>query len=1051
MTVSRRDIVVAALLLWTTVLLPRATAPTISTGQLDVAFSSQGELTAVTDTRGRRSVLLDGSRHTLLGVVLANSTAVTAPSAVLYDAASGLLRAEFRWFQPAVYLSVLVSTVAPEGFVTMRIVELVSQPGQVVDVMLMHIPVQLPAVAPGLAATFDEHFALAIMPVDVRTQPSSSTPVESTKNINWPPNPWGQSCNSSSTGVSLSALCFGRAGDLVGRGAALWGGPRDELDAAIQAAERAFDLPSPKIDGVWAKRSPHARSGYMMLATGPGAANINSTINYALASGMEYLMYYASFWASPAGPVSWGGHYNVSRSWGGLDGMKTVVKTIKAAGLRAGMHTMSGTIDPTDPYVTPVPDKRLAKIATGVLKTSVGAGDTRLQLRDPPHNLPGAPGYVPPPGLDGSVLLIDSEIISFATINITQPALQGVDRGKFGTQPTAHVAGAQVFQLIMGCGGDVFLPDPASDLTDEIAANLIRVFAGAGFEMLYLDGLDCHDALLPQVGGYGMSLFHQAVWRAMVAANATNALVESSGGGGVLWHLNTRDGQTDYAARGRRAFMDNDKLGQVKFTECGELIPADMGWWGFMTYQPGSYYSTTPDEVEYMASRAVGWSAVPGIESDLVSLNTNARAAEGLARIKPWFDLAERLPPAVKMQLRGTGTDREKEHRIVKDVDGREWIEIGQMHPSMIFNPSDNDDLVVLPFFTDDTSWGARIRALPSVNDESAIDLLQLNSSGISRSNVCTGPRAPSLLGGRMAVTVSNAPPPGGPAAALKLQYKASPCPRCGTADIGCVDSIFSAPLNLSVHRVLDLELHSSCDGSYGCAFGYLGVQLADGGVAGDFRDYIVSLNYTGWRTVRLAIPATRGMYTTDFPKPGNENMASRGFGWTNIHMISYYISNLSIPEATVHVGRLVALQETPAFVGQNATVTVGKHRLALPPLLRGSPCVVGHVGHTPAEPGFPNGQPTVLGCADYVECSDVANGSSCRAFDANGHTLPHAEGHQYTTPAVPAEPAANNGGVLAVPVSFYAAREAARVEVQLFEWSQEQLGPFGSNDSYSE
>ena len=92
----------------------------------------------------------------------------------------------------------------------------------------------------------------------------------------------------------------------------------------------------------------------------------------------------------------------------------------------------------------------------------------------------------------------------------------------------------------------------------------------------------------------------------MVAANATDALVEGSGGGGFRWHLNTRDGQTDYAARARRAFFDNDKISQIQFTECGELVPADAGWWGFMAYQPGSYPSTTPDAVEYMASRAEG-------------------------------------------------------------------------------------------------------------------------------------------------------------------------------------------------------------------------------------------------------------------------------------------------------------------------------------------------------------------------------------------------------------------------------------------------------------
>ena len=50
-------------------------------------------------------------------------------------------------------------------------------------------------------------------------------------------------------------------------------------------------------------------------------------------------------------------------------------------------------------------------------------------------------------------------------------------------------------------------------------------------------------------------------------------------------------------------------------------------------------------------------------------------------------------------------------------------------------------------------------------------------------------------------------------------------------------------------------------------------------------------------------------MYTTDFPKPGNENMASRGFGWTGVSMLSFYVSNFSMPNRTFYAGKLVALQ----------------------------------------------------------------------------------------------------------------------------------------------
>jgi hypothetical protein len=516
--------------------------------------------------------------------------------------------------------------------------------------------------------------------------------------------------------------------------------------------------------------------------------------------------------------------------------------------------------------------------------------------------------------------------------------------------------------------------------------------------------------------------------------------------------------------------------------------------WGFMSYQPGSYYSTTPDEVEYMASRAVAWGAAPGIESDALSLSQNNRTTEGLAVMKPWFALAKRLPPQIKLQLRGLGPDREKEHRLVRsdgsaaasasetggsDENSEVFIEIGQMHPSMVLDPKvpSSCAIALQPFFAEVTSWGVRIRALSAVqgwsgsvryggdaagsqsgssSSSSLVDLLQLhgNVSAITRVNKCTGARAPSELGGSMTATISSSPPAGsGSSTALKLDYQASRIPaKSGVADIGCVDSSFATPMNLSTHRVMELQLWSDCDGSCGCEWGYLGVQLQAGG---GFRDFIVGLNFSGWRTVRLDVPASRDMYTTDFPKPGNENMASRGFGWSGVAMASYYVSNFSRPNVTLFLARLDALQETAASAGENAALRIGDQSIRLPASLQGKPCVVGHVSHTPAQPGFPSGKPTVLGCADYVECRDVRNASSCRAFDANNNVLLSAAGHSYhdDTDTDDYKQLLLDGQAPRrrheqqqqppAPVVYTAAQTAARVSVTVFEWSQGRLGPY--------
>ena len=70
--------------------------------------------------------------------------------------------------------------------------------------------------------------------------------------------------------------------------------------------------------------------------------------------------------------------------------MTAAVAKIKAAGLKAGCHTMSGNIVKTDAYVTPVPDPRLAKTAGGTrtLASAIGAADTWISLLESPAGLP---------------------------------------------------------------------------------------------------------------------------------------------------------------------------------------------------------------------------------------------------------------------------------------------------------------------------------------------------------------------------------------------------------------------------------------------------------------------------------------------------------------------------------------------------------------------------------------------------------------------------------------------------------------------------------------
>ena len=50
------------------------------------------------------------------------------------------------------------------------------------------------------------------------------------------------------------------------------------------------------------------------------------------------------------GIIEDGGRYIFSKAWGGMAGVKKAVAQINAAGLKAGMHTMSGNIVKTSSY-----------------------------------------------------------------------------------------------------------------------------------------------------------------------------------------------------------------------------------------------------------------------------------------------------------------------------------------------------------------------------------------------------------------------------------------------------------------------------------------------------------------------------------------------------------------------------------------------------------------------------------------------------------------------------------------------------------------------------
>ena len=647
----------------------------------------------------------------------------------------------------------------------------------VTDLVIVELPVKGPLMGRTVAAAYGDSTSLLLLPatlsVDVMAEQRD------------------EGC------VVMSARSYAASG--LEQSVAIWGGDGgiNGLRDSIQAGEQAFGLPSPTIGLEWAKTSPALPQGYFLMSVDP--TTLNQTIEYALQSGMPYITMLVHSWTTQ-------GHYNISSAWGDLSGLKVAVQQVQSRGLKVGLHSLSANIATTDPYVTPVPDPRLAKRGGLNLGAGIGAADSWLPLTQKPSHLPDPYGNLAPAG--GLDVMIDSEIMTYSRTNDSAPfGIAGVKRGAYGTTAAPHKKDADVYYMLRS--GDGFLPDPSTTLLDELAANLARSYNELGAEMIYCDGLE-HLLL---TGHFAMAQFQNSLFRHLRG----DVLAESSSETCHTWHINARSGQTDWAATDSRVFMDDTKA-QSCLSAQENLQGADMGWWGYLTYSQGSFYATTPDEIEYMASRSVGYNASPNLETSITTLMANGRTMEAFRRMKPWWSL--NLTDGVKKQLVEAGVGFRLEA-----TSGEGVIIPVRVHPAHVSEPGLPETLHwdLSQYFDRSTTRGVRIRALSCVKDSSVrnssgdnINLLRLSDSGVVRTTKCksAGAYVPALHSYEMSAkkkrrdmstkntTVAFDLNSTGGRPSLRMNYSAP-----SVMSVGCLRQRFATPLDLTNNTALLVDI----------------------------------------------------------------------------------------------------------------------------------------------------------------------------------------------------------------------------------------------------
>ena len=431
----------------------------------------------------------------------------------------------------------------------------------------------------------------------------------------------------------FSSRCFRKYG-LVGAKVAVAGCPSTELRPVLKDVIRNEGLPYSPLGGPFALDAPENRGSYMW-GYRMTAETIDKWIAMAKKAGFTHLHFERWYKSCGSYPI------NEKNFPGGLAGLKAVVDKIHAAGLKAGMHTFTGSISRNDPFVTPVPDKGLATDGEFTLASAIDEKVQTLVTVDDPGDLDTVWGY----SSRGNVLRIDDELISYSGLSHKPPyGFTHCKRGACGTRVAFHKKGAAVYHLYTAY--HEFRPDENSPLLGKVADAIADVCNTCGFDMVYLDG----------AGGMPGGWHANAKMSAAIFKRIKRpVLIETARWGAEDWPFHSRVGALDWPFWGVKRFIDA-RLHYVERHRKTYLLPSQLGWWSI--HWPNYFMdAATPDGLEYLCCKALAWDApISFVE---LTLNRLGRQHEYMTMVGRYerLRLAGYFSQAVKERLKKRRAD----------------------------------------------------------------------------------------------------------------------------------------------------------------------------------------------------------------------------------------------------------------------------------------------------------------------------------------------------------------------------------------------------------
>ncbi|MEN8192658.1 MAG: hypothetical protein ABFS12_07555 [Bacteroidota bacterium] len=398
-------------------------------------------------------------------------------------------------------------------------------------------------------------------------------------------------------------------GGVVESKIALFGCQTDSTLNTIGHIEVEEGLPHPTINGEWIKTSPVINSSYLIMSF--TEENIDECLEYSKKSGFKYLYHGHPF-------ESWG-HFPLIKEQfpNGWDGMRKCVEKAEAQGIYVGTHTLTNFIHTNDSYVTPVPDKRLAKVGHSIIINDITKTQIDIEIKSPDFFNQFKNNHL-------KSVVINDEIIRYGSVSDNAPwILKNCERGAFGTKVSNHTKGTKISKLA-DHGYKVFLGDIS--LNKEMAENIADFMNQTGVRMLDFDGLE--GAHSTGMGNYSEVLFAQQ-WYDRLNENIKNHfLLGASRSGHYFWHIYSRmnwgepwyagfrESQTEYRLKNQKYFKRN-------------LMPGMLGWFKMTP-------STTVEDIEWLMTRSAAYNAGFAFVTNLSTLKKNGKTDEIFSILNTW-------------------------------------------------------------------------------------------------------------------------------------------------------------------------------------------------------------------------------------------------------------------------------------------------------------------------------------------------------------------------------------------------------------------------------